>query len=208
MRALRLPFLIMVALLMAHCTFAQPGAHPKQGLIDLLIEYMKARYPEHPIDGDVLYVSVQRQRLFHVRKGDLLNEFPVSTSSNGLGSKQDSYRTPIGLHRVAEKLGQEVPEFGIIKDRVFTGQLADPDFSGVDKDWITSRLLWLEGLEPGVNKGEGIDSYDRYIYIHGTANEKSVGTPSSRGCVRMRNADMIALFEQVAVGALVVILDN
>lgn len=207
MRALRLPFLI-IALLMAQITFAQPGVHPKQGLIDLLMEYLQVRYPKQPLDGDVLYVSVQRQRLFHVRKGNLLNEFPVATSSNGLGSKQDSYRTPTGLHRVAEKHGHEVPEFGIIKDRVFTGQLADPDFSGVDKDWITSRLLWLEGLEPGVNKGEGIDSYDRFIYIHGTANEKSVGSPSSRGCVRMRNADMIALFEQVAVGALVVILDN
>jgi len=182
--------------------------HPKQGLIDLLMECMEARYPGHPADGDLLYVSVARQRLFHVRGGMLLTEFPIATSSNGLGSAQDSYRTPTGLHRVAEKHGEDVPPLGILKDREFSGALVDPDFSGVDKDWITSRILWLDGLEPGVNKGASVDSYERCIYIHGTANERSVGAPSSRGCIRMRNADVIALFDQVPVGALVVIFDN
>ncbi|MEZ4739014.1 MAG: L,D-transpeptidase [Flavobacteriales bacterium] len=93
-------------------------------------------------------------------------------------------------------------------DRRFTGDLADPDFAGVDKDWITSRILWLEGLEPGINQGGSVDSHDRYIYIHGTANERSLGTASSMGCVRMRNDDVIDLFERVPLGALVVILDN
>lgn len=182
--------------------------HPKQGLIDLLMEYMQVRYPEHAVDGDLLYISVHRQTLFHVRNGALLTEYPIATASNGLGAEQDSYRTPTGLHRITEKVGDGVPPLGILKDRTFTGELADPDFAGVDKDWITSRILWLSGLEPGTNQGGAVDSHDRYIYIHGTANERSVGTPSSKGCIRMRNADVIALYDQVPVNALVVVLDN
>lgn len=186
----------------------RPVAHPKQGIIDMLMEYMDVRYPERATNGDVLYVSVARQRLFHARGGILLAEYAIATSSSGLGGEQDSYRTPMGLHRVAEKHGAATPLYGILKDRVFTGRLADPDLIGADKDWITTRIFWLDGLEPGLNKGAPVDSYDRFIYIHGTANEHSVGTPSSRGCIRMRNDDVIDLFEQVPVGALVVILDN
>lgn len=207
MRALALQLLIASAPLAA----AQAPAHlatPRQGLVDLLLEYLDARYPERPTSSDLLYASVRRQRLFHVRDGRLLAEYPIATSSNGIGGAQDSYRTPTGLHRVAEKHGADAPMLGILKDRIFTGQLADPDFSGVDKDWITSRVLWLEGLEPGVNSGPGVDSYARFIYIHGTANERSVGTPSSRGCIRMRNSDVVALFDAVAIGTLVIILDN
>ncbi len=187
---------------------AKPIDPPKQGVIDLLMEYMEARYPEHPATGDLLYVSVKRQALFHVHGGRLLAEYPVATASAGLGSEMDSFRTPTGLHRVSELFGDTVPPLGIMKDRAFTGEFADPDFAGVDKDWITSRILWLEGLEPDVNQGGTVDSHARYIYIHGTANEKSVGTASSMGCIRMRNADVIALYDQVPVGALVVILDN
>lgn len=180
----------------------------RQGLVELLLEYLDARYPGQDFSNDVLYVSVKRQRLFHVRNGVLINEYAVATASNGLGSQQDSYRTPTGLHRVRGKYGDAVPSFGILRDRVFTGAFADPDFAGQDKDWITSRVLWLDGLEPGVNSGGSVDSRERFIYIHGTANERSVGVPSSMGCIRMRNADVIALYDQVPDGALVVILDN
>lgn len=181
---------------------------PKQGLIDLLMDYMEVRYPAHDAHGDLLYISAKRQALFHVRDGRSLAEYPIATAAAGLGSEVDSYRTPTGLHRISEKFGGAVPPLGILKDREFTGEFADPDFAGVDKDWITSRILWLDGLEPGVNSGGNVDSHERYIYIHGTANERSVGTASSMGCIRMRNADVIALYDQVAVGALVVILDN
>ncbi|MEO8589025.1 MAG: L,D-transpeptidase [Flavobacteriales bacterium] len=190
---------------MTPLSFAQ---QPKQGLIDLLLEYMAVRYPEQDVRGDLLYISVRRQSLFHVRSGHLLAEYPVSTASAGLGSLVDSYRTPTGLHRVTQKIGGQVPPLGILRDREFTGAFADPDFAGLDKDWITSRILWLSGLEPGVNQGGDVDSHERFIYIHGTANENSVGTPNSMGCVRMRNSDIIALFEGVPVGTLVVILDN
>lgn len=193
-------------LLLCACVVHAGGPH--QGLVDLLLEYLQARYPEQGFAGDVLYVSVQRQRLFHVRGGQLVRSYPVATAKAGLGGQDGSWRTPTGLHRVSEKYGDAVPALGILKDREFTGELADPDFAGVDKDWITSRILWLEGLEPGINRGGSVDSHARFIYIHGTANEKSVGTASSMGCVRMRNADVIKLYDQVAVGALVVILDN
>ncbi|MBK7382587.1 MAG: L,D-transpeptidase [Flavobacteriales bacterium] len=200
--------LVLVALVSLGAKSVQPDSHPKQGLIDLLMDYMAARYPGQDLHGDLLYISVQRQRLFHVRNGELIAEFAIATASNGLGSQQDTYRTPTGLHRVSEKFGDGVPPFGILRDREFTGQLADPDFSGIDKDWITARVLWLSGLEPGVNQGGEVDSHERFIYIHGTANEKSVGSPTSKGCIRMRNADVIDLYEQVPIGTLVVVLDN
>ena len=193
----------------AHAIVAQQGPeHPRQGLADLLLEYLEVRYTGTDLMGDILYVSVQRQSLFHLRRRRLLNVYPVATSSRGLGAETDSYRTPEGLHRISDKVGDEVPPLGILKDRVYTGELADLDFAGVDKDWITSRVLWLDGLEPGLNKGGSVDSHDRFIYIHGTANERSVGTPSSMGCIRMCNADVIKLYDAVPVGALVVILDN
>ena len=194
--------------LLVVCGFANLHQPPKQGLVDLLLEYLLARYPSYEASGDVLYVSVARQALFHVRAGQLLAEYPCATAKAGLGSADGSLRTPTGLHRVSEKFGDALPPLAILKDREFPGEFADPDFAGVDKDWITSRILWLEGLEPGVNQGGTVDSHARYIYIHGTANEKSVGTASSMGCIRMLNADVIALYERVPVGALVVILDN
>ncbi|MBX2977880.1 MAG: L,D-transpeptidase [Flavobacteriales bacterium] len=182
--------------------------HPKQGLADLLMEYMSLRYRGHDLHGDLIYVSVSGQTLYHVRDGRMLAHYPVATAKNGLGCQQNSYCTPTGLHRIREKYGEGIPEFGILRDRKFTGEFADPDFAGVDKDWITTRVLWLEGLEPGHNQGGLVDSYARYIYIHGTANERAIGTPSSQGCIRMRNADVVTLFNEVALGALVVILDN
>lgn len=207
MRLITVASFALVTLLCAAQARA-PAPHPKQGLIDLLMEYMGVRYPGENLSGDLLYISVHRQRLFHVRAGELLMEYHIATASNGLGAQVDSYRTPTGLHRVSEKFGDGVPPLGILKDREFSGEFADADFAGVDKDWITSRILWLSGLEPGVNQGDGVDSHERYIYIHGTANEASVGRPTSMGCIRMRNADVIELYQQVPVGALVVVLDN
>lgn len=187
---------------------SQPVVQPRQGLVDMLMEYLEVRYPNHSLGDHVLYVSVRRQRLFHVRAGRLLAEYEVATARNGLGAERDSYKTPTGLHRINGKLGDGVPLFGVLRDREYTGMINDPDSSDPDKDWITTRILWLDGLEPGVNKGGSVDSRERFIYIHGTANESSVGQPTSMGCVRMRNVDIVALFDGVPDGALVVILDN
>ncbi len=178
----------------------------KQVLADFLIEWMQARYPAAASEGHVLYVSVLSQRMYLVIQGKMKAEYVISTSRIGLGAYKDSYRTPEGLHRVVRKFGQGVPAFGVFKGRQFTGNLAKE--STANDDLITSRILWLDGLEPGVNEGGIVDSMERGIYIHGTADEASLGRPSSHGCIRMYNADVIDLFNQVPVGTLVVILDN
>jgi hypothetical protein len=199
--------LLLAPALHAHGDSLRGAVLPRQGLVDMLCEYLEVRYGAD-VSGDVLYVSVHRQRLYHVRGRRLLAEYPIATASNGLGTTRNSYRTPTGLHRVSEKFGDDVPPFGILKDRVFTGQVADPADPGPDRDHITSRILWLEGLEAGHNRGGERDSHERFIYIHGTANERSVGSPSSRGCIRMNNADVIELYGRVPIGTLVVVLDN
>jgi len=178
----------------------------KQVLADFLIEWMQVRYPEAPSEGYVLYVSVQSQRMYLVIEGRFWEEYPVSTARNGLGETWNSGRTPRGLHRVAAKYGEGVPAFGIFKQRRFTGAFASPETTS--DDLITSRILWLDGMEPGVNRGGNVDSMERGIYIHGTADEASLGTPGSRGCIRMRNSHVIELFKRVPTGTLVVILDN
>jgi hypothetical protein len=185
---------------------ALAGPPPKQALADFLLEWMEARYPGAPVEGTVLYVSVHSQRLFLVSGGEMRAEYIISTARNGLGARMDSQRTPVGLHRVVRKFGADVPAYGVFEQRRFTGNLARPGTAGVDL--ITSRILWLDGLEPGVNEGGTVDSMQRGIYIHGTADEASLGTPSSHGCIRMQNRDVIELFGRVPVGALVVILDN
>ena len=189
-------------------TFAQPTeVNLKQPLADFLLEYMEVRYPGLDIDGDVLYVSVRSQRLYHVHGRVMRAEYVISTSAKGLGGEQDSYRTPSGLHSVKERFGEGLPPWSILQDRTPTGEIADST-TAATRDVITSRILWLCGMESGLNEGGNVDSYDRWIYIHGTADESSLGTPSSHGCIRMRNRDVIELFDQVPIGALVVIYDN
>lgn len=178
----------------------------KQVLADFLLEWMQVRYPAAPSEGYVLYVSVQSQRMYFVVEGVLKAEYVISTARNGLGASRNSNRTPEGLHRVVRKFGEGVPPRGIFKARQFTGEIAPKDVA--NDDLITSRILWLDGMEPGVNEGGSVDSMERGIYIHGTADEASLGTPSSHGCIRMRNSDVIALYDRVLLGTLVVILDN
>ena len=178
----------------------------RQGLADMLLEYLAVRYPAAPYSEDIIYISAQRQRLFLVHDGGLFASYPISTASAGLGGMTDSFRTPTGMHRVAEKIGDGVPLGGVFRERYFTGQVLKAPLSG--NDAITTRILWLEGLEPGVNQGGAVDSHSRAIYIHGTPEINSLGSPASQGCVRMRDADVMALFEVVPIGTLVVILDN
>jgi L,D-transpeptidase YbiS len=201
---------LAAAILWISCVDGQSSSliHSRSGLVEMLLEYLEVRYPHQAFNEHVLYISVSRQRLFHVVQRRLVAEYEVSTSRNGLGAEQDSHRTPTGLHRIHGKVGEGVPQFGVLRDREFTGVIADPDFAGQDKDWITTRILWLDGLEPGRNKGGAVDSRERFIYLHGTANERSIGSPTSMGCVRMRNADIVELFDAVPDGTMVVILDN
>jgi len=118
--------------------------------------------------------------------------------------------TPVGLHRVNGKYGGNVPENGILKHKRYTGERAKIEYKPIpiNKDIITSRIITIEGLEKGINKGGKLDSYDRRIYIHGTAEEGLIGRPASHGCVRLKNKDIMDLFDLLSNGMFVVILNN
>ena len=157
---------------------------------------------------ELIFISIKNQRMYHIKHNKIIDTFIISSSLKGTGNKAGSNKTPLGLHKVKEKHGKGVPINGIMIERVFYGKLATihHDTTKSNSDEITSRLLWLEGLEEGKNKGEGIDSYNRYIYIHGTSEEGRLGTPASHGCIRMGNKDIIDLYKKVKVGTLVLIL--
>ncbi len=152
-------------------------------------------------------VSIAAQRLYLLQEGRLLKAYPVSTSAFGPGSLEGSNQTPLGLHRVRAKIGEGEPLGMVFKGRRPTGHIAQILEEPIDvpEDDITTRILWLEGLEPGINQGGEVDSYRRYIYIHGTPEEGLIGRPASHGCVRMTNEDVLDLFERLDEGALVYI---
>ena len=145
---------------------------------------------------------------FH-RGGTLVRSYAVSTSRRPPSNVRNSLGTPRGLHEIAERIGAGQPPGVVFKSRVPTGRHFGEVPGGHDDDLnlITSRILWLRGLEPGVNRGGDVDTHDRYIYIHGTNREERIGEPISAGCILMRNADIIELFEEVRAGDWVWIAD-
>ena len=152
-------------------------------------------------------IDIARQYLW-LREGDaVLMECAVSTASNGPGEMMDSECTPRGWHIVAARIGDGLPENTVLVARQPTGEIYAPDLRSrfPDRDWILTRILWLQGMEAGRNAGGNLDSKDRYIYIHGAPDDVAMGAPGSRGCVRMRNADVIHLFAQVREGTRVLI---
>lgn len=148
----------------------------------------------------VLRISVPEQKLALYRKGTLIREYPVSTSKFGLGDRPGSNHTPLGKMEVAQKIGGGAPAGAVFKSRRWTGEIIRPDSPG--RDPIVSRILWLRGTETW-NRG----AFGRYIYIHGTAEERNVGRPVSYGCVRMRSRDVIDLYSLIGTGADVYILN-
>ena len=130
--------------------------------------------------------------------------FPISTAKNGIGNRIESFKTPFGIHRIRQKIGGGEPAGMIFEARESTGVVAR-NLDNRDKDEITSRILWLDGLEEGVNLGGAYDTYRRYIYIHGTSDEKRIGEPVSAGCIRMKNQDVVELFEEVLLNDIVLI---
>ena len=156
----------------------------------------------------ILYVSIKRQKIFYVINNEIILNYTISSSKYGVGNKENSNKTPLGLHRIKEKHGDKTPLNGLLIGRVFYGNIAEIHLDNTKSsgDEITSRILWLEGIEKGINKGDGIDSYERYIYIHGTSEEGLLGKPASHGCIRMSNKDVIDLYKKIEVGTLVLIL--
>ena len=150
-----------------------------------------------------LVQSIETQTLFICRRQTIVERFDCSTSRFGNGIRENSFKTPLGLHRIKDKIGAGAPAGRIFKGRKDTG--IDWDQRSTDENLILTRILRLEGLERGINQGPGVDSYERFIYIHGTNREDLLGTPLSHGCLCLRNQDVIHLFELVSVGTLVYI---
>jgi len=202
--------LILAALLaMAMTVPPEPGSPEYSGMVTFLKEYLEIKYKGKNFQR-FLYVAAKQQKMYLIENDQVLASFPVSTAKKGLGSQAGSNKTPTGLHLIREKVGDGVPPTGIIKEKVYTGTTAEIIHHGRhgNQDIITTRLLHLEGAEPGINKGGEVDSYVRAIMIHGTNEEGLIGKPASHGCVRMKNDDILKLYDLVNSGTYVVILNN
>lgn len=154
--------------------------------------------PERTLD-----IDLTRQRLRLLHGAQCVAEYLVSTARNGPGERINSECTPRGWHVIGQKIGSGAAAGAVFVGRVPTGEVWSPTFAATQppgRDWILTRILWLEGLEPGRNAGGEVDSRARYIYLHGTPDTSRMGVPGSRGCVRMRNTDIIELFDRVAEG--------
>lgn len=152
-------------------------------------------------------IDLAQQRLRLYEGEMLLAEYPVSTARNGAGEQEGSFCTPRGRHRIRARIGGNQPKAAVFRGRRPTGEIYTTALAQAnpDRDWILSRILWLGGLEPGRNRYGNVDSQARYIYIHGTADTEPMGEPASIGCIRMRNDDVIDLFERVPAGIEVMI---
>ena len=147
-------------------------------------------------------IDISQQRLYLKQNDDLIKSYPISSSKYGEGSTENSNMTPLGLHVIKEKIGTDVPINTLFISRINTKRTVNIEKSRnkTKDDHITSRILWLDGLEEGKNKGKGVDSYSRYIYIHGTHEEGLIGEKASHGCIRMLNNDVIDLYNYVNIG--------
>ena len=150
-------------------------------------------------------IDLTRQVLLLRGTAGVIREYPVSTGKNGIGEKLDSGCTPRGRHSIAEMIGAGCALNAVFVGRQPTGEIYHPELRRQypGRDWILTRIIWLQGEEPGVNRGGTVDTYSRYIYIHGAPDDVEMGEPGSAGCIRMRNGDVVELFELVSVGCAV-----
>ena len=149
-----------------------------------------------------ILVSIAWQRLtVFDDAGRAVRSYPVSTAAKGAGERSGSFRTPRGRHLVRAKIGAGQPPGAVFVARRPSGEIHSPELAAEHphRDWILTRILWLSGCEPGVNRLGDVDTMRRFIYIHGTPDTEPVGTPGSHGCIRMRNRDVAELFDLVPV---------
>lgn len=139
--------------------------------------------------GQKIDISIRDQRLVLKRGRKILRSYPISSSRFGIGAEEGSMKTPLGKFRIAEKIGHDAAPGTVFKARV---PVAAGEPLPETEDFITSRILWLDGMEE-----DNANTQDRFIYIHGTRHEDTIGTPDSHGCIRMRNADVVDLFDLV-----------
>lgn len=147
-------------------------------------------------------ISITEQILRLIENQRVLATYPVSTAKNGPGQRKGSECTPTGWHTIRAKIGAHQPKHTVFVGRRPTGEIYGPELAArfPERDWILSRILWLGGLEPGFNRYGDVDTTWRYIYIHGAPDHYLCGEPASHGCIRMKNADVIALFDLVETG--------
>jgi lipoprotein-anchoring transpeptidase ErfK/SrfK len=152
-------------------------------------------------------VDISEQRLYLIEKNQIKASYPISSSKYGEGSIENSFKTPLGEHSIKEMIGEEAKMNTIFTSRINTKRLATiiDQFEDTDNDYVTSRIMWLGGEEDGFNKGGNVDSFRRYIYIHGTHEEGLIGIKASHGCIRMFNYDVVELFNLVGIGTKVLI---
>lgn len=149
----------------------------------------------------VMHVSVAKQRMFLYQDEKPVASYPVSTSKFGLGDVPRSNKTPLGMMEVKKKIGGNLPSGAVMKARKPTGEVLPPNSPG--RDPIVSRILWLDGKE-----SRNCNAFNRYIYIHGTTEERTIGTASSYGCIRMKSKDIIDLYDRIGRGARVYVVDD
>lgn len=146
-------------------------------------------------------ISIADQQLKLLKNDEVVREYAVSTSRFGAGELKDSYKTPRGQHVICEKIGADAEINTVFRARRPTGEIysAELALAEPDRDWILSRILWLSGCEDGRNCGGDVDTRERYVYIHGCPDSAEMGQPGSIGCIRMRNRDVIDLFDRVEI---------
>jgi lipoprotein-anchoring transpeptidase ErfK/SrfK len=149
-----------------------------------------------------LDISISQQQLSIIDNGQILRSYVVSTAKNGAGERRGSECTPTGWHKIRAKIGNGQPLHAVFVGRRPTGEIYSMELGRryPQRDWILTRILWLGGLEPGKNRYGEVDTAWRYIYIHGCPDELMNGKPESHGCIRMKNADVLDLFDRVAAG--------
>lgn len=154
------------------------------------------------MNGYFIKINTSKQCLTLYHNTDFVKSYAISSGANGIGQILGSGQTPLGWHRVAERFGEQAKLNTVFVGRQSTGEIYQPNMTKLypDRDWILTRILRLEGLEAGLNRGGNVDSYQRMIYIHGTPAETQLGSPGSKGCIRMNNHQLIELFELSPVG--------
>ena len=155
----------------------------------------------------IIHISIAEQRLQLLQNDTVLLEYLISTAAKGPGEQRGSNCTPRGWHIIRAKIGTGCAPDTVFVKRRPTGEIYSPALRAQfpERDWILTRILWLSGLEVGRNRLGNVDTMRRYIYLHGTPDDVSMGVPGSHGCVRMRNVDIIQLFDNVEAGTRVLI---
>jgi L,D-transpeptidase YbiS len=161
------------------------------------------------MSGMRICIDVARQELELWQGTELLRRYSISTALRGVGERKGSEQTPRGVHYIRARIGASLPCGAVLRSRRFTGEVWSESLEKASpgRDWILSRILWLCGREPGRNRLGDVDTQQRYIYIHGASEREPMGEPRSHGCIRMRNADVIELFDMVPAGTRVDIIE-